>query len=163
MVYNTLNPVGQNPLNTTGVYMEVEGISPTYPATGVPGDSIQVNSFVFAGITPGTLTGVHDTRSSRIQVSDVVVEKIVDDKVTPALWHDFFTNTRINRVTFYVMSPTEEGTIELQVTIRLDTVYISSLVNSFTTTSSEQISFRFDTLTMEFASTGQYVTYTFGR
>ena len=159
IVNNSLNPSNPTTLSSgVKTYMKMEGISVNSDPPA-PSDSIIVNSLVFAGLYPSMLdTGVRT--SSRLQISDVVVEKFVDDQVTPQLWDDFFRGVRINEVIFYVYTQSEDAeSITLQLTLTLTTVYVSSMINSFTTTSLEQITFSFMTFTIEFVDSHQSASY----
>ena len=162
MVYNSLNPASQTIFEDDVFnYMEVDGIYLQESDPGVPDNAIKVNAIILAGLNLGA--SASGLRSERLQISDIVVEKFIDNIMTPQLWDYFFRNTRINRIVLYVFVPFGEGGISHEVTMTLDNVYISSIVNSYSTVSSEQITFRCSTLTLEFPNSGQSVTYQIGR
>ena len=151
IVYNSLNPSSPKVIDQgTLLYMSVDGISFQPDEAIAPGDSIKIKTILFAGLNLGV--SASGLRGERLQISDVVVEKYVDNIMTPQLWDDFFRSVRINTVHLYVFSPMGDGS-----------VYITSIVDSYSDTSLEQISFKFSTIIMTFQNTGHEVTYNYGR
>ncbi len=167
MVNNSTTPSTTNTDLKSGllIYFQSNDIKVTNTNTNIAAEdhSVQINSIIYAGsVSPGTTAGTAKL-SSKIQLSDIVLSKYVDTQSSPQFWKDFFSGITLASATihFYSVDQSKGSTPVLQLTITLTNARITSMVNSFSVSSSEQITLSFQQISMLYAGSNTPVTYSF--